>query len=853
MATDPEGRAGETPPAGLTSAEAERRLVHDGPNEVATARRSQRLLRHLEILREPMFGLLVGAGVLYALLGEPVDAAVLGVFATVSVSIAIIQRGRSDRVLAALRELSSPRALVVRDGVRRRIAGREVVAGDLLVINEGDRVPADAVLVSGEDVIADESLLTGESVPVRKRPVALAAVVPARPGGEDLPQLYSGSLIVRGAGLAVTTATGARAEVGRIDAALQHIRPVRAGLEAETRRWVIGFAVIGLGVSALAILVLGFTRSDWLEALLAGVALAMALLPEELPLVLTVFTVMGAWRLARSRVLTRRPAAIETLGAATVLCTDKTGTLTCNRMSVACLSSAGAQWDADSVVPPAEGAVRELLRWTLMAVRPDAVDPMDRAVATLASGAQLSMDGLELVRTFPLRSDRPFIAQAWRARNGSVALAAKGAPEAIARLCRLESAELATALAQAQALASKGIRVLAVAGARWPAGSGVPTEVDAQPPDWQGLVGFVDPLRPSVPAAIAACHQAGVRVVMITGDHPATAAAIAAQAGIHGERTITGTELDGLDDRAVAEAVRSVNVYARIRPEQKLRLVEALKADGQVVGMTGDGINDAPALKAAHIGIAMGSRGTDVAREAGSLVLLDDDFSALAEAIRLGRRIYDNIGKAVGYILAIHVPIAGIALLPIPLGLPLVLTPMLIALLELLIDPACSVVFEAEPAERNVMRRPPRNPAASLISRGLAVRSLAQGAAAFAVVAGVYLWCTARGADADSARTVTLLALLVANACLVFSHRNLEATLRISTGHSNRALQVAMPIAVLLLGVVFIWPPARDLLGLVPIGLLEVMVCLAAGVMLWPVLQLTKRLQRKAWPIRSSA
>jgi P-type Ca2+ transporter type 2C len=835
--------APDDPPSdGLSEAEAKQRLVRDGYNEITTVKRGARLRRQLEILREPMFGLLVGAGILYALIGEPVDAAVLGAFATVSVSIAMIQRGRSDRVLAALRELSSPQAFVIREGVRRRIPGREVVAGDMLVVNEGDRMPADAVLVAGEDVLADESLLTGESVPVRKRAVALSAVVPARPGGEDLPQLYSGSLIVRGSGVAVTTATGARAEVGKIDTVLQGIKPVRAGLEAQTRRWVLGFALLGLSVSALAVLILGLMRGDWLEALLAGVALAMSLLPEELPLVLTVFTVMGAWRLARSRVLTRRPAAIETLGAATVLCTDKTGTLTCNRMSVACLMSGGVEWDTAGPVPPPDSKLRSLLHSALMATRPEALDPMDQAVVALASQFELNLtNGRQLIRTFPLRSCRPFIVQAWLEESGGIALAAKGAPEAIARLSRLDADRLASVLADAHLLASKGVRVLAVARGELLPGAAVPDEVDALPLQWQGLVGFVDPLRPSVPAAISSCHEAGVRVIMITGDHPATAAAIAAQAGMPGTATLTGTDIDALDDAALAEAVRTVDIFARIRPEQKLRLVEALKSQGHVVGMTGDGINDAPALKAAHIGIAMGSRGTDVAREAAVLVLLDDDFSALADAIRLGRRIYDNIGKAVGYILSVHVPIAGIALLPILLGMPLVLNPMLIALLELLIDPACSVIFEAEPAEKNVMRRRPRSPSASLITTRLALRSLLQGGAAFAFVAAIYLWHTTHGASEELTRSNTLLMLLLANFCLVLSHRNLVPSLRFSRGERNPALVWGMTIATLFLVGVFAWPPARGLLRLAPLDSRDLLTCLAAGVVLWVVLQIAKK------------
>jgi Ca2+-transporting ATPase len=787
-----------------------------------------------------MFALLIGAAVLYALIGEPVDAFVLGGFATLSVSIAVIQRGRSDRVLAALRELSSPSAMVIRDGVRRRIPGREVVAGDLLVVNEGDRMPADAVLIAGEDVMADESLLTGESIPVRKR-AALANAVAAKPGGEDLPQLYSGSLVVRGSGTAVTTATGARAEIGRIDTMIRSVRLVRAGLEAEMRRWVLGFALLGLAVSAVAVLIHGLMRGNWLEALLAGVALAMSLLPEELPLVMTVFTVMGAWRLARSRVLTRRPAAIETLGAATVLCTDKTGTLTCNRMTVACLQAEGAEWNASAPPPAADSPLRNLLHSVLLAVRPDAVDPMDVAAGGLATAFGMTTSGRQLVRTFPLQPGRPFFAQAWLGDGGRIELAAKGAPEAIARLCRLDAGELALALAGAERFARQGVRVLAVACAELPAGTVMPADVETLQPQWLGLIGFADPIRPSVPAAIAACQGAGVRVVMITGDHPATAAAIAQQAGIPASATLTGTDLDALDDKALAGAIGTVNVFARIRPEQKLRLVEALKSQGEVVGMTGDGINDAPALKAAHIGIAMGSRGTDVAREAASLVLLDDDFSALAEAIRLGRRIYDNIGKAVGYILSVHVPIAGIALLPILLGMPLVLSPMLIALLELLIDPACSVIFEAEPAERNVMRRRPRVPSASLMSWRFAMRSIAQGLAAFVIIAAVYLWHVAHGASEEATRTSTLVMLLVANFCLVLSHRNLAPSFGFTVKRGNPALVWGLLIAVVLLGAVFAWPVARDLLGLAAPDLSDLLTGLVGGAALWVALQFTKR------------
>jgi P-type Ca2+ transporter type 2C len=834
---------GDPVPAGLSQAEVGQRLARDGYNELPAPGGARKLLHRLEVLREPMFALLIVAGILYAAIGEPLDAAVLGIFATLSVSIAVIQRERSDRMLAKLRDLSAPHALVLRDGVRRRIPGREVVAGDLLVVNEGDRVPADAMLVAGEDVKADEALLTGESVPVRKRPRGTAGLNEGAAGGEDLPQLYSGSLLVSGAGLAEVTATGARTELGRISVTLQRISPSRAGLEAETRRWVLFFAAAGLGLSALAVAIHGWMTGRWLEALLAGIALGMALLPEELPLVLLVFTVMGAWRLTRVRVLTRRPATIETLGAATVLCTDKTGTLTFNRMSVAWLESRGQHWDADSPASPlVEPSTLGLLRWAALATRPGSIDPMDAAVTTLASRAGASPpDAARLIRTYPLRPDRPCIVQAWRIGNGSVLLAAKGAPETLAGLCGLSGDDRTRELAQVETLARKGMRMLGVASGQWPAASALPEGVEALPLRWEGVLGLVDPLRPSVHPAVADCLAAGVRVVMITGDHPATAVAIATQAGIPGQRVVTGAGLDALDDAALAREIGSVNVFARIRPDQKLRLVEALKSAGQVVGMTGDGINDAPALKAAHIGIAMGGRGTDVAREAAALVLLDDDFAAIAQAIGQGRRIYDNIGKAVAYIFAIHVPIVGLALLPILLGQPLVLTPMLIALLELLIDPTCSVIFEAEPAERDAMRRPPRKPTASLITAQFVRHSFLQGALAFLAVAAVYLWCLAQELGAGLTRSTTLLALIGANLCLVLANRSLGYSLVPAAGRDNPTLGWGLLIAGSFVLVVFGWPPARSLLRLDPLGAPQFVLCAAVSVLLWIALQLLKK------------
>ena len=819
---------------GLTAREAVERLRAEGPNALPALERRTALRIIVEVLREPMFALLLGAGVLYLLLGSRGEALVLFAFACLSVAIAIIQEGRSERVLEALRDLTSPRALVIRDGEQTRIPGREVVRGDLLVLAEGDRVPADAVLISGDDVLADESLLTGESVPVRKR--ASPAPPPAdAPGGDDLPFVFSGTMIVTGGGLARVIATGPRSEIGKIGHAVTRITPEPPRLQVQTRGFVMGFAIVGLSLSAVAVLLYGLLRGAWLRGLLAGIALGMSMLPEEFPLVLTVFMVMGAWRLSRSHVLTRRPAAIETLGAATVLCTDKTGTLTRNLMSVEWLER-DAQCAA--AVNPAGGAaaldprLRELLEAAVLASRPEAVDPMDRALVRLAGGAAA---GAELVRGYPWQPELPALAQVWRA-EGALLAAAKGAPEAIATLCRLDAAGLQAVRVRVEHLAQRGMRVLAVASARLTAAAPPERALDL-PLELVGLIGFLDPLREGIPEAVRECRSAGIRVVMITGDHPETARAIARQAGIDHERVMTGAELASLDEQLLRERAGGVSVFARITPQQKLRIVSALKALGEVVAMTGDGVNDAPALRSSHIGIAMGQRGTDVAREASSLVLLDDDFNSIVRAVRLGRRIYDNLVKAVGYILAIHMPIAALALVPIAMDRPLVLTPMLIAILELIIDPLCSVVLEAERDERDIMRRPPRDPDGALLSRPLLVSGFLQGGLAILTVCGIFLYATLRGMPAAGVRSMGFVTLVCANYALILANRSFGASLLAGLMRPNPSLWISVAATAGALVAIFSFPALHGFLGLGLLQAPQFLLCAGAAVVLLAALE----------------
>jgi Ca2+-transporting ATPase len=754
-----------------------------------------------------MFVLLVAAGSLYLVMGQLGDALMLLGFVFVVMGITVIQERRTERALEALRDLSSPRALVVRAGRRQHIAGREVVRGDVLLIAEGDRVPADAILRRSSNVGVDEALLTGESVAVRKT-ASVDAQVLQRPGGDDLPSLFAGTLVTCGQAVAEVIATGSRTELGKIGKALQRIRIEATPLQKETGRIVRTLAILGLATCAVVVVAYSLTRGGswrvWKEGLLDGISMAMAILPEEFPVVLTVFLALGAWRISRSHVLTRRMPAIETLGAATVLCVDKTGTLTQNQMTLKCLATETEKLELDETIKRLPERFGSLLQTAVLASKPDPFDPMERALHGASRRLVVRDEHVNrdwsMTREYPLTARLLAVTHAWQLSPGSaVVIASKGAPEAIAELCHL-SAERRSRIEKAvKDLASQGLRVLGIARGEVVAGQ-LPSEHRLLVPDFMGLVAFEDPLRATVPAAVAECRTAGIRVVMITGDYPETARSIARQAGLSNkEPVITGQELDTISDADLAHRIRDTQIFARVVPEQKLRIVTALKANGEIVAMTGDGVNDAPALKAAHIGIAMGGRGTDVAREAAALVLLDDDFSSIVSAIKLGRRIYDNIKKAVTFILAVHVPIAGLSIAPIFFpSWPLLLMPVHIVFLELIIDPSCSIIFEAEEAEADVMQRPPRSPAERLFSRKTVSVALSQGLSVLTVCLGiVFLAQPSHGADA--ARALSFATLVVAFLTIILVNRSWTRTILSTIRAPNAALWWVVTGAGLLL------------------------------------------------------
>ena len=806
---------------GLSQAEAERRLADLGPNRLDMPSPHPMLAVLRETLTEPMFLLLIAAGSLYALLGDIHEALLLMGFVLIIVVVTTLQSHRTAQALAALKELAAPQAHVLRDGEWQRIPAEALVPGDVLQIGEGERCPADGLLLSAHELAVDESLLTGESVPIPK------FVLP-----QDFPRtradLCAGTVVVRGQGIVRISATGAQTELGQIGASLASLEDEPSALQQETRRFIRSFTVLGGLVCLVVWLLMGLVRGQWVEGFLAGIMLAMSLLPQEFAVILTVFMALGARRIANQGVLTRRLSAIETLGETRVLCVDKTGTLTRNRMTVRMLVVGDSTLEIDEVSPaPLPEDFHLLVEYGVLASELEPLDPMELAIHRLGqrhlSGTEHLHDDWALSREYELTAEMLAMSHLWQAPGTShYPVACKGAPEAVADLCHLSANDAEAMLARAEKMAQRGLRVLAVARAhhehaQWP---------DIQHDfgfEWLGLVGLADPLRPEVPQAIAECHAAGVRVVMITGDHPATAQAIATEAGIPAQQVLTGDALSRLDDTALSRRAREVCVFARIAPAQKLRLVNAFKACGDVVAMTGDGVNDAPALKAAHIGIAMGQRGTDVAREAADLVLVHDDFAAIVHAMRMGRCIYHNLVKAITYAIAAHLPIVGIAMLPLLFGLPMMLIPAHVAFLELVISPTCSVVFEAETAPTHLMQAGPRPQGRHLFSYTTLLRSAIQGGAMFGAIVLTYVLAKHWGVGEIEARTLGFLALVLGNLSLVYVNR--DGGLR--AGAINWTFTGVVLGALMLMGLIIYHPVLARLFGFAPVALMYYALALA--------------------------
>lgn len=744
---------------GLTSQEAAENLKIYGFNELPSSKSKNVWKIIIEVIKEPMFLLLITCGLLYVALGDYTEGLVLVSWVLIIIFISFFQHRKTERALETLKQLSSPRALVIRDGKEIRIAGREVVRDDIVILNEGDRVPADGVLLENSNLTIDESLLTGESIAVQKD----------KGGENNLSHVFSGTLVVQGKGIMRVLATGTLTEFGKIGKSLQNIVQTKTNLQKEMGRLIRNLFIGGIVISIIVVIAFYLTRNDLIQSFLNGLATAMAMLPEEFPVVLTVFLAIGAWRLSRQNVLTRKPSAIETLGAATVLCSDKTGTITQNKMSVVTVYTQGININKDFFDKEIE-TIAKILKYAYYATDKDSIDPMERAILETSEMIENKEISGTLLKEYPFSKD--FFASSKAFLTGeSITLFSKGAPEVILSLCQINKDQRNEITKEIGLLAQKGQRVIAVAHAKFNSSNELPDKQQELKLNFEGLIGFEDPIRPEVPEAIRECRDAGIKVIMITGDYPITAKSIANQAGFREDMAVmTGDELNKMDDEELMRKIQSIDVFARTIPEQKLRIIQALKNNNEVVAMTGDGVNDAPALKAADIGIAMGEKGTDVARESSSLVLLDDNFNSIVSAIRSGRRIYDNLQKAMFFIIAIHIPIIGLTLLPAFFPqLPILLFPLHIVFLELIIDPACSIAFEAENEEIGIMKRPPRDSTKSFFGIKQIFISVIYGVLLLAVVMSVYFITLNEGHSDGEIRTIAFSTLIIGNLFLILT------------------------------------------------------------------------------------
>lgn len=776
---------------GLTSSEANLELRKHGYNELAGSKPKNLLRIALEVIKEPMFLLLLTCSVLYILLGDYREGIILMSTILIIIFITFYQYQKTEKALEALKRLSSPRVLVIRDGQEKRISGREVVPGDLMILNEGDRVGADGIVLKSQNLTIDESLLTGESVPVQKFNYSELS--------HQSGQLFSGTLVIQGKGISRVTETGMKTQFGRIGASLQSIEQGQTRLQKEMKVFIRVVFLIGLGLSIMVVIAFYLAKGNFIQSLLNGLAAAMAILPEEFPVVLTVFMALGAWRLSKIDVLTRKPAAIENLGSATVLCSDKTGTITQNKMHVVQVYN-GTETVSKAAFNLNRIKVYPLIRTAAMACNEDSIDPMEKAIIESLESFESGPPAFDqFEKEYSLSKDLLAMTIV-RRRGDSLFASSKGAPEAIFDLCKMVPKQKQKYISVVNDLAEKGYRILGVASATVQDGK-MPKGQSDFAFQFEGLLALEDPIRPEVPEAVRLCKNAGVKVMMITGDFPATARSIGSQIGLsHTGNILTGEDIRKMTDEQLSEIITNVTIFARVMPEQKLRIVKALQKNGEVVAMTGDGVNDAPALKAADIGIAMGKKGTDVAREASSMVLLDDNFASIVSSIRAGRRIFDNLQKAMSYIMAIHVPIVGLTLLPAFFSnIPLLLMPLHIVFMELLIDPSCSIAFEYEQEEKDVMSRRPRNPKEKFFGVHRILWSVFKGIILLAMVLTIYFLTVREGHTEGETRAITFSTLIIGNLALILSSLSNTRSFIAVFSERNYAVIIILIVAMIVL------------------------------------------------------
>ncbi|MCS6962475.1 MAG: calcium-translocating P-type ATPase, SERCA-type [Thermoflexus sp.] len=864
-------------PDGLHPTEAARRLREYGPNQLEAARRISPWSILLAQFKNVLVLILLVATVLSIFLGHGTEAIVILIIVGLAVSLGFIQEYRAERALEALRRMAAPMATVIRDGQEERIPAEQLVPGDIVVLHAGDRVPADLRLIEAINLQIDESVLTGESVPVEKQTEPIPN--PQIPVGDRKNMAYAGTIVTYGRGKGLVVATGMRTEFGAIARMLQSIEQEKTPLQENLDRTGKMLARAALVVVAI-IVALGLLRGQpWLEMLIFGLALAVAVVPEALPAVVTISLAMGVQRMVRRNALVRRLAAVETLGSTNVICTDKTGTLTRNEMTVRQIFLCGQRWEVTGTGYEPVGEFRQdgqpatpspdlqrLLRAAALASdarllrQADGTwraqgDPTEIALVVAAAKAGLRQEELEAryprIHEIPFTSERKRMTTVHRGPEGVFA-ACKGAPEMVLECCSrqltedgdvpLTPTDRERILEQANEMAAQGLRVLAVAD-----------RMDSRIEDGEedmtflGLVGMIDPPRPEAKSAIQVCREAGIRVIMITGDHPATARAVAKELDLlRSGRVITGSQLDATSDEDFERQVQEIEVYARVSPIHKYRIVTALQKQGHIVAMTGDGINDAPALKKADIGVAMGITGTDVSKEAAAMILLDDNFASIVAAVEEGRTIFNNIKKYLSYLLSSNVGEILLLATASFIGLPPPLSAAQILYVNLATDGLPALALSADPPEPDLMRRPPRNPRIGIFTRPLVALMLAGGIWSAVVNLSLFAWALSSGRSLQESMTMAFVSLVLIQ---FFKAYNFRSDRHHVWQHpfANRWLNLAVLWELFMLSMIIYVPFLRNMFGVYSLPLIDWVIVLLASATISPVLELVKWLERRGW------
>lgn len=832
---------------GLSSEEAMKLQKQYGKNELTPQKKQSFIAKVFHIISEPMFLLLIIAAIIYFILGEPRDGAIMLIFVIGIITIDVIQEWKTDKTLTALKDLSAPHIKVIRDGKPSLILSSNLVPGDIMEIYEGVKIPADGFIIKCNDLCIDESSLTGESEGVWK------TVYKKNQNDNNYwkkDYCYAGTLTTQGSGLVLVDKIGYHTEYGKIGknitSAPENISPI----QKQTGKLVKICALIAVLFFSLVLIFTYFNLSylplkDRLtESILSGITLAMAMIPEEFPVILTVFLSMGAWRLAKKNSLVKSLPCVETLGSVSVLCVDKTGTITTNQMVV------NNVWSIDN-------NSKKLSEIMGLACETTTYDPMEKAMLSYCESLGLSKDLLfsgELLTEYPFTNELKMMGHVW-ARNDKIILAAKGSPERILTLCDIDDDAKNKIQNKIDKMSSEGLRVIAVAYMDILSKQDIPNNLTEAKLKFSGIISLLDPPRQTVKNDIKICNQAGIRVVMITGDNGITASSIAKKVGMKNiDNIITGDMINNMTDNELRQKVKDVNIFSRVIPEHKMRIVKAFQENGEIVAMTGDGVNDAPALKHADIGIAMGKRGSDVSREAADLILMDDNFTTIIETVKDGRRIYDNIRKAIGYIFTIHIPIAFSSLIAPILGIPsssLLLLPLHVVLLELIIDPTCSIVLERQPAENNIMKRQPRSPKENILNYKTLIKSISQGLFIFASSFILYFTTLNQNPDnAPIARSMGLCVIIIANLFLVqVNSSNIDSIFKSASLLIKDKLMWAVNIITFLSLFIILYTPLNKFLKLAPLSLSQICLSFSIGALcvLWyEIIKLIIRLKNNS-------